>query len=238
MFDYLHHFLFGIFPYVALAVFFAGSLIRFDREQYSWRSGSSQLLRKRQLVIGSVLFHVGILLLFMGHFIGLLTPHEVYEAMGVSVPAKQMLAVIAGGIFGTICFIGLTTLLHRRLFDARIRGTSAPMDIFILCLLWVQLLLGLATLPFSLQHMDGSVMLILSEWAQRIVTFRSGASELVRNVDIFYKLHIVMGLIVFTVFPFSRLVHIWSAPVWYLGRRGYQIVRTRRPTSGVRKPVS
>ena len=237
MFDYLHHFLFGIFPYVALAVFAAGSLIRFDREQYSWRSGSSQLLRKRQLVVGSVLFHVGILLLFMGHFIGLLTPHEVYEALGVSVPSKQMLAVVAGGIFGTICFIGLTMLLHRRLFDPRIRGTSAPMDIFILCLLWVQLTLGLATLPFSLQHMDGSVMLILSEWAQRIVTFRSGASELVRNVGIFYKLHIVMGLIVFMVFPFSRLVHIWSAPIWYLGRRGYQIVRTRNPSSGVRKPI-
>ena len=237
MFDYLHHFLFGIFPYVALAVFAAGSLIRFDREQYSWRSGSSQLLRKRQLVVGSVLFHVGILLLFMGHFIGLLTPHEVYEALGVSVPSKQMLAVVAGGIFGTICFIGLNILLHRRLFDPRIRGTSAPMDIFILCLLWVQLTLGLATLPFSLQHMDGSVMLVLSEWAQRIVTFRSGASELVRNVGIFYKLHIVMGLIVFMVFPFSRLVHIWSAPIWYLGRRGYQIVRTRNPSSGVRRPM-
>jgi nitrate reductase gamma subunit len=237
MFDYLHHFLFGIFPYVALAVFFAGSLIRFDREQYSWRSGSSQLLRKRQLVIGSVLFHVGILLLFVGHFVGLLTPHEVYEALGVSVPAKQMLAVTAGGIFGIICFIGLTILLHRRLVDPRIRGTSAPMDIFILCLLWVQLTLGLLTLPLSLQHMDGSVMLLLSEWAQRIVTFRSGASELVADVGFFYKAHIVMGLIVFMVFPFSRLVHIWSAPVWYIFRSGYQIVRTRNPSSGIRKPT-
>jgi nitrate reductase gamma subunit len=222
---------------VALAIFFAGSLIRFDREQYSWRSGSSQLLRKRQLVIGSVLFHIGILLLFAGHFIGLLTPHTVYEALGISVPSKQMLAVTAGGIFGMICFVGLTILLHRRLFDPRIRGTSAPMDIFILCLLWVQLTLGLITIPFSLQHMDGSVMLVLSEWAQRIVTFRSGASELVTDVSLSYKAHIVMGLVMFMVFPFSRLVHIWSAPIWYLGRRGYQIVRTRRPSSGVRRPV-
>ena len=238
MFDFLHHFIFGIFPYVALTVFAVGSLIRFDREQYSWRSGSSQLLRKRQLVVGSVLFHLGILLLFVGHFVGLLTPHTVYEALGVSVAAKQMLAIIAGSIFGLTCFIGLTILLHRRLFDPRIRGTSAPMDIFILCLLWVQLSLGLATIPFSIQHADGSVMLLLSEWAQRIVTFRSGASELVANVGFLYKLHIVMGLIVFMVFPFSRLVHIWSAPIWYLGRPGYQIVRTRRPTSGVRKPAS
>ena len=108
-----------------------------------------------------MLFHIGILLLFAGHFIGLLTPHTVYEALGVSVPSKQMLAVTAGGIFGMICFVGLTILLHRRLFDPRIRGTSAPMDIFILCLLWVQLTLGLITIPFSLQHMDGSVMLVL-----------------------------------------------------------------------------
>ncbi len=237
MFDYLHHFLFGIFPYVAIAIFLVGSLIRFDREQYTWRSGSSQLLRKNQLLIGSVLFHVGILLLFMGHFVGLLTPHEVYEALGVSVPAKQMLAVTAGGIFGVICFIGLTILLHRRLADPRIRGTSAPMDIFILCLLWVQLTLGLLTLPLSLQHMDGSVMLKLSEWAQRIVTFRSGASEFIADVGFFYKAHIVMGLIVFAVFPFSRLVHIWSAPVWFIFRRGYQIVRTRQPTSGIRRPL-
>jgi nitrate reductase gamma subunit len=153
------------------------------------------------------------------------------------VTSKQLLAVAAGGIFGTICFVGLTILLHRRLFDPRIRGTSAPMDIFILCLLWVQLTLGLLTIPFSLQHMDGSVMLVLSEWAQRIVTFRSGASELVIDVSLSYKAHIVMGLLMFMVFPFSRLVHIWSAPIWYLGRRGYQIVRTRRPSSGVRRPT-
>lgn len=237
MLDYLHHFTFGIFPYVALAVFAAGSLIRFDREQYSWRSGSSQLLRKRQLVIGSVLFHLGILALFAGHFVGLLTPHEVYEALGLSVPSKQMLAIVAGSIFGVTCFAGLTILLHRRLFDPRIRGTSAPMDIAILLLLWLQLVLGLATIPFSLQHSDGAMMLLLSEWAQRIVTFRSGASELLTDVGLVYKAHIVFGLLIFMVFPFSRLVHIWSAPIWYLGRRGYQIVRTRRPTSGVRRPA-
>jgi nitrate reductase gamma subunit len=238
MLDYLHHFTFGIFPYVALAVFAAGSLIRFDREQYSWRSGSSQLLRKRQLVIGSVLFHIGILLLFAGHFVGLLTPHWVYESFGLTVPMKQMLAIVAGSLFGVVCFIGLTILLHRRLFDARIRGTSSAMDILILCLLWLQLVLGIATIPFSLQHSDGAMMLLLSDWAQHIVTFRSGASELLIGVSPVYKAHIIFGLIIFMVFPFSRLVHIFSAPVWYLFRNGYQIVRTRRPTSGIRRPAA
>jgi nitrate reductase gamma subunit len=237
MADWLHYTVFGVFPYIAIAVMLMGSVIRFDREQYSWRSGSSQILRKRQLLIGSVLFHVGILLLFVGHFVGLLTPKEIYESIGITPAFKQIAAVSAGGVFGVICFIGLTILLHRRLFDPRIRGTSSRMDIFILILLWTQLCLGLLTLPFSLEHRDGSVMLQLSHWAQGIVFLQPGAADHIRDVAWPYKTHIAMGLIVFFVFPFSRLVHIWSAPVWYLGRPGWQIVRTRRPSSGVRKPA-
>ncbi|MCW2248989.1 nitrate reductase gamma subunit [Azospirillum fermentarium] len=224
--SYLHTLLFGYAPYVALTVFLAGSLIRFDREQYTWRSGSSQMLRKQSLQLGSNLFHVGILLLFMGHFFGLLTPPEVYHAFGLSVGAKQWLAIIAGSVFGTVCFIGLTLLLHRRLTDARIRKTSSPMDLVILGVLWVQLVLGLATIPASIAHSDGGTMLALADWAQRIVTFRAGAAEAVADVGLVYKLHLVLGMVMVLLFPFSRLVHIWSAPVWYLGRR-YQVVRTR-----------
>lgn len=224
--SYLHTLLFGYAPYVALTVFLAGSLLRFDREQYTWRSGSSQMLRKQSLQLGSNLFHVGILLLFMGHFFGLLTPPEVYHAFGLSVEAKQWVAIIAGSVFGTVCFIGLTLLLHRRLTDARIRKTSSPMDLVILGVLWVQLVLGLATIPASIAHSDGGTMLALADWAQRIVTFRAGAAEAVTDVGLVYKLHLVLGMVMVLLFPFSRLVHIWSAPIWYLGRR-YQVVRTR-----------
>lgn len=237
MSDIVHYALFGVFPYIAIATLLVGSLIRFDREQYSWRSGSSQLLRRRQLIAGSVLFHVGILLLLGGHFVGLLTPTKVYMALGLTPAAKQMAAIVAGGVFGAMCFAGLTLLLHRRLFDARIRGTSSGMDIVVLVVLWTQLCLGLATLPFSLAHSDGSVMLKLSHWAQGIVTLQPDAAGEIRDVGFVYKAHIVLGLFVFFIFPFSRLVHIWSAPVWYLGRPGWQIVRTRRPTSGVRRPA-
>jgi nitrate reductase gamma subunit len=225
MSDFLNQFLFGIYPYVCLSVFLVGSLIRFDRDQYTWRSGSSQLLRARQLRWGSNLFHVGILFLFAGHFVGLLTPHWLYEPF-ISIPAKQMLAVVSGGIAGAACFVGLTLLLHRRLVDPRIRVTSSAMDLAILVVLWVQLVLGLLTLPFSLAHSDGSVMLVLSEWAQRILTLRAGAAELVRDVAWAYKAHLVLGLTIFLLFPFSRLVHIWSAPVWYVFR-SYQVVRRR-----------
>jgi nitrate reductase gamma subunit len=225
--DHLNQFLFGYYPYLCLTVFLIGSLMRFEREQYTWRASSSQLLRKKQLLWGSNLFHIGILFLFAGHFVGLLTPHEIYERV-ISAQNKQMLAIVSGGIAGTVCFVGLTLLLHRRLFDSRIRKTSTPMDIAVLVLLWAQLVLGLGTLPFSLEHSDGSVMLQLSEWAQRIVTFRDGGPALIKGLPWPYQLHLVLGMTIFLIFPFSRLVHIWSAPVGYLGRRGWQIVRTNQ----------
>jgi nitrate reductase gamma subunit len=227
MMQYVEHFLFGIYPYIGLSVFLIGSLVRFERGQYTWRSGSSQMLRARQLRWGSNLFHIGILFLFFGHLVGLLTPHWLYEHF-ITAGAKQMVAVVSGGTAGVICFIGLTLLLHRRLTDPRIRTTSSPMDIAILLVLWLQLVLGLITLPFSVQHSDGSTMLALSEWAQRIVTFRGGAAELVMNVDWPFKLHLVLGITIFVLFPFSRLVHIWSAPVGYVFR-SYQVVRRRSP---------
>lgn len=227
MMQYVEHFFFGIYPYIGLSVFLIGSLVRFERGQYTWRSGSSQMLRTSQLRWGSNLFHIGILFLFAGHFVGLLTPHWLYEHF-ITAGTKQMVAVFSGGIAGTICFIGLTLLLHRRLTDARIRATSSPMDIAILLVLWLQLVLGLVTLPYSIQHSDGGTMLALSEWAQRIVTFRGGAAELVSAVDWPFKLHLVLGITIFVLFPFSRLVHIWSAPVGYVFR-SYQVVRRRSP---------
>ena len=223
----LHNFLFNVYPYICLSVFLMCSLARFDRYQYTWKSDSSQLLRKGQLRWGSNLFHIGILFLFFGHSVGLLTPHWVYEPF-ITPGQKQLLAVVAGGVAGFICFIGLTLLLHRRIFDPRIRLTSHRTDLFILVILWVQLVLGLITLPYSIGHSDGSVMLVLSDWAQRIVTFRPDAAGLVA-LDWPYKVHLVLGMTIFLLFPFSRLVHVWSgfATVAYV-LRPYQVVRSRR----------
>lgn len=226
--DTINHALFGWYPYLCLTVFLVGSLVRFDREQYTWRSGSSQLLRRRQLMWGSNLFHVGILVIFLGHFGGLLTPIWVFDLLGVPHGFKQVVAIVAGGIAGTACFIGLTLLVHRRLFDARIRTTSSFGDIAILLMLYAQLILGLATIPVSMGHLDGHEMVKFMNWAQGILTLRPDAAGLVADVDIVFKLHLVLGMTIFLVFPFTRLVHVWSAPVWYLGRKGYQVVRTRR----------
>ena len=226
--DHINHFLFGIYPYIALSVFLLGSLIRFDRDQYSWKSDSSQLLRAGQLRLGSNLFHIGILFLFFGHTVGMLTPHFVYEPF-MTAGAKQLMAMVSGGLFGLLGFAGVSILLHRRLSDDRIRLNSKTSDIVLLWLLWAQFALGLATIPLSAQHLDGGMMLKLAEWAQRIVTLRGGAVELLAEAGWVFKAHMFLGMSIFFVFPFTRLVHVWSgfAAVAYLARP-YQVVRSRR----------
>ncbi len=226
--SYINQFVFGIYPYICLTVFLLGSLVRFDRDQYTWKSDSSQLLKAGQLRWGSNLFHVGVLFLFFGHSVGMLTPHFVYEPF-MSAGAKQLMAMVSGGLFGVLGFIGVTLLLHRRLAEPRIRATSKTSDIVLLLLLWLQFALGLATIPLSAQHLDGGMMLVLAEWAQRIVTIRGGAADLLLQADWVFKAHMFLGMSIFLIFPFTRLVHVWSgfAAVGYL-IRPYQVVRSRR----------
>jgi len=224
----INTFLFVVYPYICLAVFLMGSLARFDRDQYTWKSDSSQLLRSRQLRWGSNLFHGGILFLFFGHLFGQLTPHAVYELV-ITAQQKQLLAVVAGGVAGLICFIGLTLLLHRRIFDPRIRLTSHRTDLAVLIILWLQLSLGLATLPSSLQHVsDPKTMVTLATYLQGIATFQPDASQLA-GIQWHYLVHMVLGMTIFLLFPFSRLVHVWSglATLVYVFRP-YQVVRSRR----------
>ena len=235
--DFINHAVFGWYPYLALTVFLVGSWLRFDREQYTWRSGSSQLLRRRQLMWGSNLFHVGILLIFAGHFVGLLTPIWVFDTLGISHTFKQWMAIVIGGVAGVMCFVGMTLLIHRRLFDARIRTTSSFGDIAILLLLYAQLILGLSSIFVSLQHLDGHEMVKFMNWAQGILTLQPDVWKFVADTHWIFKLHLFLGMTIFLVFPFTRLVHIWSAPVWYVGRRGYQVVRTRQAPGARSRPV-
>lgn len=228
----MNNFLFGIYPYIALSVLILGSLARYERDPFTWKSSSSQLLRRKQLVWGSILFHVGILVIFFGHLIGLLTPLSLFHALGVSDGFKQTLAVVAGGIAGVMALIGGGMLFHRRWTDPRIRATSSFWDIAILALLLAQLVLGIGTIFISVQHLDGGEMVKFMTWAQMIFTFQPGAAELVADVAPIFKAHLFLGLTIFLVFPFTRLVHMLSVPLRYLWRPGYQIVRSRRAAPG------
>lgn len=224
-------FAFGIYPYVALAICFIGTWIRYDREQYTWKASSSQLLESKQLRRGSVPFHVGILGILMGHFVGLLTPAPVWHVLGITPAMKQVVAIVAGGVFGLLCLYGLVILIHRRLFHQRVRASSSVMDIAVLLLICAQLLLGLSSIFVSLGHLDGHEMLKLMSWAQNIVIFRGfTAAEAISDVHWIFKAHVFLGMTLFVVFPFSRLVHMLSAPIKYL-TRNYQVVRQRGKVS-------
>ena len=225
----MHNFLFGIYPYIAISVMIMASIARYERDPFTWKSKSSQLLRKKQFILGSVLFHVGVLVIFFGHLFGLLTPIWVFDALGISHGAKQMAAIVAGGIAGLMALAGGIILLNRRLNDPRIRAHSSFADTGILALLLAQLLLGLGTIFVSLQHLDGKEMVTFMAWAQGIATFQPDAADQIAGASWIFKTHIFLGLTIFLIFPFTRLVHIVSAPVRYLWRPGYQIVRSRKP---------
>lgn len=229
-FDY---FVFGIMPYIALTVLVIGSIARYDRDPFTWKSSSSQLLRRKQLILGTVLFHVGILIVFFGHLAGLFTPVWVLDFLGIPYALKQWMAVLIGGCAGVVALIGATLLLHRRLTDPRIRVTSSRADIGIMGLIWLQLLIGLGTITLTLRHMDGVEMVHFMTWSQSVVLLNLNAWMDVINVHWLYKAHIFLGLLITILFPFTRLVHMisgFAAPVRYLLRPGFQVVRTRRQT--------
>lgn len=226
--NYLHQFLFGIYPYIALAVFLLGSLIRFDREQYTWRSESTQVLHQGNLRLGSILFHIGIIGLLGGHAVGLLTPVWVWDTLGVTHGAKQLFAMAAGGVMGGLCLIGVLLLLARRLGNERLRAATSLKDKVVLLWILGTLLLGLSSIFVSSGHMDGHMMVLLMSWAQHIVTFRGDAAGFIVDAPLVFKLHLFMGMSLFVIFPFTRLVHVWSGfgAVSYLGR-AFQLVRPR-----------
>lgn len=232
----IENFLFGVYPYIAGTVFIVGSLIRFDREQYSWKADSSQLLGKKGFRFASNLFHIGIIGIFFGHIIGMLLPHSWWQAITTDV-GHQYIAVYAGSVFGGMSFIGAAMLLYRRMTNQRIVFTGRTRDSFVIFWLLVTALLGLSTISTSYHHAQiGNVqnMLQLAEYVRSIATLNVNPELLTAaggvgfvDISFIYKLHMFFGMTIFLVFPFTRLVHIWSVPLTYL-TRPYQIIRKNK----------
>lgn len=224
--NWLQIFLFGVYPYVALTIAIIGTWVRFDLSQYSWKTGSTQMLRSKNMRLASNLFHVGIIVVLLGHLFGMLTPHFLYDRF-ISAGHKQILAVVVGGIAGVFCWFGLVMLMWRRFTDDRISNTSSFSDKLVLGLLFIQLNLGLLSIFTSVKHLDGYTMMNLAGWAQDITILRPlQAAARIEQTDLIYQLHMALGITLIAIFPFTRLIHIISAPIWYFGRR-YQIVRQK-----------
>ena len=208
---------FGWYPYLVLAVFLLGSWLRFGRERYRWQGGTIEWLRSRELTWAAGLFLGGMLALLAGHFVGLLTPITVFEALGISHGLKQWMAIGIGGIAGAVGFIGIVLLVQRVLFDARIRTAASFAEIAILLMVFAQLTLGLATIAVSLKYADGCAMVKFMTWAQGILTFKPGVAALIAGVPLVFKLHLFLGMTILLLFPFTRALSVCNLTAQYLG---------------------
>lgn len=220
--------LFGVYPYLAGTIFLLGSILRYEREQDGWSAYSSQLLAPRRYMLwASNLWHVGIILIFLGHFVGMLTPF--FEWIGVPPLTHQWIAFTAGTTFGAVAMLGGVMLLLRRAMNSHVRAAGRFNDLFILVWLCVTLGFGLGTQVVTVHDLlIGNVanMDVFRAYLQGLVIFHPNPSLLI-GIPLIYKIHMLLGMTVFLLFPFSRLVHIWTVPLNYLTRQ-YQIVRARR----------
>ncbi|MGE5333476.1 MAG: respiratory nitrate reductase subunit gamma [Nitrososphaerota archaeon] len=197
-------------------------MYRYDANQLSWTSKSSELLEKRLLTIGSMLFHVGILLVFAGHVFGLLIPIQVYTALGISPETYHAFAIIGGGGAGLMAFVGISILLYRRIFNARVRRTSDVSDYVADGLLWVVILLGmLVTWGYNLLNGAYEYRTSVGPWIRSVLVFQPNAA-LMTDVPLILQIHIAATLLLLAVSPFTRLIHAYSAPIAYLTRAPLQ----------------
>jgi nitrate reductase gamma subunit len=205
---------FAIYPYISLSILILGCLYRYFKNPYSWNAKSSEILEKGSLKYGSVIFHYGIILALVGHVGGLLVPQTLYNAIGFKEAYHLWLAIYSGIAFGMAALIGLLILTWRRLSQARLLATSSLSDLLTLALLLIVIGLGTYNVTFVRYQ---NVLHDIAPWFRSIFLF-APAPELLDRVPLTYKLHFLAGFTLFAFYPFSRLVHITSAPVTYIYR--------------------
>lgn len=222
--NFINNFLFTYFPYLALTVFFFGFIRRLIVMNRTVQAESTQFIADNKIKLASNLFHVGIIFVFFGH-LTLFIPESVYHLV-MTTETKRMIAISMGSVFGTMAVVGMTMLVFRHFKSSRVRHNSSFHDFFIIILLLVEAIIGLtaaaktATAPIE-------IYAALSDWAQAIVTFQPNAGAILANHPLQYKLHIVIGLMIFLIFPYTKLMHILVFPFVYFFRSGYQLVRKR-----------
>ena len=224
--DFLNQFLWVIFPYITIVLFIVGHIFRYNTDQLGWSAKSSEFLENKTLKWGSILFHVGILMVFGGHFAGLLVPKWVTEKIGLTEELYHTFAIFGGGFAGIITLIGIMILLFRRTFNKRIRLTSSFTDLLIAFFLFFEIGLGLYnTFGYNLLIGGFDYRDNLAPWLRGLLIFRPDPS-LMEEVPFVFQLHTLTAFAIFGLWPFTRLVHVWSLPLEYF-KRSNIIYRSR-----------
>lgn len=222
--NYINNLLFTYLPYIALSVFIFGLVTRLFFMNKTVQAQSTQLLADKQIKLGSNLFHIGIIFVFFGH-LTLFIPEWLYHLV-MTTETKRIIALTMGTTFGIMAVLGMSILVLRRFNSPRIKHNSNIQDYFIIILLLTEAVLGLTSVAGTLTSPIEKYA-ALSEWAQAIVTFQPDAGAILLNHSIQYKIHIVIGLLIFMIFPYTKLMHMLVFPFEYLLRTGYQLVRKR-----------
>ncbi|MGG0184615.1 respiratory nitrate reductase subunit gamma [Bacillus rhizoplanae] len=223
----IDQFLWVLFPYIILVIFIGGHIFRYNYDQFGWTSKSSELLEKKMLRIGSLLFHFGIMFVIGGHVMGILIPEPVYSSLGISEHTYHIMAIGFGLPAGIASVIGLFILTYRRFTVKRIIATSTTGDYIALILLLIVMLAGLSSTFLNIDSSGFDYRTTIGPWFRSLFIFQPKA-EYMAEVPIWFKIHIVAAMGLFAAWPFTRLVHVFSVPVKYL-RRSYVIYRKRKP---------
>lgn len=222
------YFLWAVFPYLCLTIFVVGHIYRYNTDQFGWSAQSSEFLEKRQLKWGSLLFHWGIVFVFFGHVAGILVPKVVYDTMGITPHMYHMVAFSAGGVAGLATVIGGFLFFLRRSGTKRIRNTGNMNALFTLVILGAVVLVGFsATVGYTATGGDFDYRASIGPWFRSLL-YLSPKPGLMVGVPFGFQLHVFLAFLIFAIWPFTRLVHVWSLPLEYL-RRKYIIYRKMNP---------
>lgn len=217
-----------VIPYVAITIFIVGHIWRWRRDQFTWTTRSSQLLEGRSLKWGSLLFHFGLLAVLGGHILGLLVPESATKSVGISEHVYHAISVTAGTISGTAMTAGFVLLAARRVTSPRIRRVTTRTDIAVYIALGLMIATGMyATVGVNLLGGGYDYRLTVAPYFRSIFALQP-QTQLISGAPLIYQLHVLAAFGLYAIWPFTRLVHVWSVPLRYLTRAPI-IYRRRAP---------
>lgn len=231
----LDQFLWVVFPYIVFTIFIGGHIFRYNYDQFGWTAKSSELLEKKKLRVGSNLFHWGIIFAFGGHVLGIIIPISFYDAIGITEHYYHYIALAAGIPAGLAAFIGIILLMNRRMTVKRVKATSSKSDFASLFFLFLAILTGLLSTFINIDSNGFDYRATIGPWFRSLFIFHPDASIMANDVPLWFQIHVLGAFILLAVWPFTRLVHVFSLPLKYL-TRSYVVYRRRRPVENKAVP--